>query len=165
MLMNNSKRTDHDWALPPVEEVPLEGLPKWERLHVSPHASPRSILIVDDVPDIRLMLQEGLEDHGYFCETAQHGVEALRMLRTYHYDIVLTDLQMPFLDGIELAKFIHEDQSLGTPMVIMMTASDNDILAPLALKLGIKKILSKPCLPSEIHQVIIRGEDRFPHAA
>lgn len=142
-------------------------VPLTEMVHMdmSPFSSPCRLLIVDDIPDIRLFLREGLKDYGYHCDEAQHGLEALQKLQACHYDIVLTDLQMPFLDGFELARSIHQDRALGNPLVIMMTASDTALLAPLALALGIKKVFSKPCLPCEIHQEILNELSRFPHAA
>lgn len=153
------------WALPPNGEVPTVPLTEMVHMDTSPFSSPCRLLIVDDIPDIRLFLREGLANYGYHCDEAQHGLEALQKLQACHYDIVLTDLQMPFLDGFELARSIHQDSSLGTPIVIMMTASDTRLLEPLTLALGIKKIISKPCLPTDIHQVILDEQSRFPHAA
>lgn len=161
----NPNRPQTSWAFFPNEEMPSAPQTEKDALQLPLCESPRSLLIVDDIPDIRSWLREELEDYEYACEEAQHGLEALRKLRTCHYDIVLTDLQMPFLDGFELAKHIHEDPSLGSPMVIMMTASETDLLAPLACAFGIKKIISKPFLSSEIHQVILDEQGRFPHAA
>lgn len=153
------------WALPSNGEVPTVFLSEIDPEGIPFSLSPRHLLIVDDIPDIRRFLREGLKDYGYHCEEAQHGLEALQKLQTCHYDIVLTDLQMPFLDGFELARYIHQDPSLGNPLVIMMTASDTRLLEPLTLALGIKKIISKPCLPTDIHQVILDEQSRFPHAA
>lgn len=153
------------WALPSNKEVPTVPRTEMVQTKIPLCDSPHHLLIVDDIPAIRLLLREGLEDYGYQCETAQHGLEALQQLHARHYDIVLTDLQMPFLDGMELAKYIHQDPNLGNPMVIMMTASEIDLLEDLASVWGIKKILSKPCLPCEIHQVILDGYSRVPHAA
>ncbi len=152
------------WAFPSNEEVPSAPLSEINPEGIPLCLSPPHLLIVDDVPDIRLFFRESLVKYGYSCEEAQHGLEALRKLQACHYDIILTDLQMPFLDGFELAKYIRQDPSLGNPMVIMMTASDAKLLAPLALALGIKKILSKPCMPSTIHQVNLDEQGRFPHA-
>ena len=152
------------WALPSNEEVPTVPLTEVQgRIPIYP--SPPHLLIVDDTSDIRLFLREGLEHYGYDCEEAKHGLDALRKLRASHYDIVLTDLQMPVLDGFELAKSIRQDPFLGNPIIIMMTASSTDLLAPFALALGIKNILSKPLSPAEIHQVILDEQSRFPNAA
>jgi CheY-like chemotaxis protein len=124
-----------------------------------------TILIVDDIPHIRIYFRENLESFGHSCEEALHGLDAIGKLQTRHYDVVLTDVQMPYIDGFELAKCLKEDPSLGNPLVIMMTASNIELLAPLAREAGAKKIFSKPCRPFDIHQEIMSHQQRFPNAA
>ena len=124
-----------------------------------------SILIVDDIPYIRLYFRVALESFGHQCEEASHGLDAIGKLHNRHYDVVLTDVQMPHLDGFELAKCLKEDPSLGSPIVLMMTASNTDLLAPLAQAAGVRKIFAKPCHPVVIHQEIMDIRQRFPTAA
>lgn len=124
-----------------------------------------SILIVDDDADVRSFMRKGLEAYGYDCQEAEDGLVALRRLRTHRYDVVLTDLNMPFLDGLGLAQHLREDPSLGNPMVILMAATRTDIIAQLALTFGIKEILSKPCLPSDVDRIIHPQQIKFPWAA
>lgn len=127
--------------------------------------TPFSILIVDDLPSIRWVLGIGLEGLGYNCQEAQHGLEALRRLTSQHFDVVLTDFCMPFLDGLGLIQHIYLDPNLGNPMMIMMTGSDTATIAPLALGLGCKGVLQKPCSPSEIDQIIRQPQTTIPKAA
>ena len=129
------------------------------------HHAPPSILIVDDIPYIRLYFREAFESYGYHCEEAKHGLDAIEKLRIRHYNVVLTDVQMPLCDGFKLAKCLQEDHSLGNPIILMMTASDTTLFASLAREAGVRKIFTKPCHPVDIHQEIKRHQDRFPTAA
>ena len=61
-----------------------------------------NILIVDDEAQIRKMLRQMIEKHGYFCMTASNGKEAIEKIKTQSVDIVITDIQMPEMTGIEL---------------------------------------------------------------
>ncbi|MBI4553523.1 MAG: response regulator, partial [Candidatus Latescibacteria bacterium] len=71
-------------------------------------AQPARILIVDDEEDVRHVLQLMIEQEGYACQTAANGAEGLVALRRQDFDIVLTDLRMPEMDGIDLLAAIHE---------------------------------------------------------
>lgn len=124
-----------------------------------------SILIVDDDAEVRISLRKGLEVYGYYCKEAEDGLVALRQLRAHSYDVVLTDLNMPFLDGLGLAQHLMEDSSLGNPMIIMMTPGPTEMITRLALTFGIQEILLKPCLPSDVDRIIHPQEIKFPWAA
>lgn len=67
------------------------------------------LLIVDDCREIVNILSSFLELSGYATDGAQNGREAVDLLRNNHYDIVITDAEMPLMDGIELCKFIKDD--------------------------------------------------------
>ncbi|MFH1139301.1 MAG: HD domain-containing phosphohydrolase [Pseudomonadota bacterium] len=76
------------------------------------------ILVVDDEPAIREVIKEYLSGVGYRVETAADGLEALAILKTREYDLVITDLSMPRLDGFGLMKQAHEIQPLTTIIVL-----------------------------------------------
>lgn len=85
------------------------------------------ILIVDDSASIRQLAVFTLKAKGFEVESANDGKQALDKLRTNHYDLVLTDRNMPVLDGIELAKevrAINEYKSI--PIIMLTTESDSD---------------------------------------
>lgn len=82
----------------------------------------RSILIVDDEPDICMTFQTVLEDSGYECKSYTDPVKALQEFRPDYYDLILLDIQMPILGGFELCKKILELDN--TPHVIFITASE-----------------------------------------
>jgi two-component system, OmpR family, response regulator len=76
------------------------------------------ILVVDDDPDIHVLLKSILAKAGYVVEGVSDGKEALACLESSRFDLVLTDVHMPGFDGIELLQKIHE-RRLSTPVVVM----------------------------------------------
>ena len=76
---------------------------------------PAKILIVDDEEHIRLLFKEELEDEGYAVDLASNGLEALDRLRTSAYNVVLLDIKMPGMDGIQALteiKKANKDQAV-----------------------------------------------------
>lgn len=107
--------------------------------------SPRSkgsILLVDDEILIRKTLQKYLEKSGYTTDSAENGIEALRKLGEASFDLVITDLKMPELDGRELLKMMSERFGSIPRIVLTALGSNEDII--LALKTGAYDFISKP---------------------
>jgi adenylate cyclase len=102
------------------------------------------ILVVDDVPDNVDILQMRLENQGYEVVTAEDGAEALNKTRELLPDLVLLDIMMPKMDGIETVKRLKADASLPFIPVIMVTAKadDKDVIA--GLESGGDDYLTKP---------------------
>ncbi|PCJ17523.1 MAG: response regulator [Gammaproteobacteria bacterium] len=85
------------------------------------------ILIVDDSASIRQLALFTLKSKGFEVESANDGKQALDELRNSHYDLVLTDRNMPVLDGIELAKEVRGiDEYKSIPIIMLTTESDSD---------------------------------------
>src|SRR5271154_3667586 len=105
---------------------------------------PPLILVVDDVPDNVEILQMRLESQGYAVVTAGDGVEALEKIHELLPDIVLLDIMMPRMDGIETVKQIKADPSLPFIPVILVTARADakDVIA--GLESGGDDYLTKP---------------------
>ncbi len=105
---------------------------------------PPLILVVDDVPDNVEILQMRLESQGYEVVTAGDGVAALEKIRELLPDLVLLDIMMPKMDGIETVKEIKADSSLPFIPVILVTAraDANDVIA--GLESGGDDYLTKP---------------------
>ena len=156
---------ENEWARSDIRNVPTPDIRAAQAEDDSLVPIKPSILIVDDCPEILGYLHEGLTAYGYHCLEANHGLEALQKIQTTHVDVLLTDLNMPFLDGMGLAHHLYDQPALRHVMIIMMTASDPEMFLPLAQALGIKKILPKPCTPLEIHQIIQDPQIRTPKAA
>ncbi len=81
-----------------------------------------SILIVDDDPDIHELLTAALAEESYVIDHAYDGLQALKTLETRPVDLVITDIRMPHLDGLELLKRIHQVQP-GTKALVMTAES------------------------------------------
>jgi DNA-binding NtrC family response regulator len=116
------------------------------------------ILIVDDDPGGRTTLAELLRDEGYSVETAADGFKALPKLEEQAPDLLLTDLHMPGMDGIELMKRAWEDDP--ERAVVMMTADGSVETAVAAMRLGAADYLRKPINFDELTVVIDRVLER-----
>ncbi len=100
------------------------------------------VLVVDDEPSARSGLEKLLTAEGYIVETAADGVEALALAKDHAPDVVVTDLKMPNMDGIELAKKLHELES--SLPVIVATAFGDVGSAVHAMRAGAEDYLTKP---------------------
>jgi CheY-like chemotaxis protein len=104
---------------------------------------PNTILIVDDNADARTMLTILLEDQGYMVICAENGRAALDLLNAQRPDLIITDLQMPELDGIELVKALRRESDLKDIPVLIMSAQQTEVLSE-ALEAGANAAFSKP---------------------
>jgi len=124
--------------------------------------SAAQILVVDDNEMILHGIEQLLEMHGYQVTSTTSGEEALAMLEAVAFDLVLTDLQMPGMDGLELLHAIKQ-RSPVTP-VVMITAyavAENVILA---LRGGVSDFLPKPVKPQELLVIVERESTRGRNA-
>jgi CheY-like chemotaxis protein len=105
------------------------------------------VLIVDDNDDSREILAMILGMHGFTCIQARDGVEALEHARTYKPTVIVTDLFMPRLDGIDFTQQLRADPALMNTPVVAQTAYINAIGTHRGL---FSTVLEKPCQPSEL---------------
>src|SRR5688572_8331278 len=112
----------------------------------------KQILVVDDEPNLRRVLRAQLERDGYDVHTAEDGEQALALLREHHIDLVITDLRMPRLDGMELLRRIaaFEDPA----PVVMITAHGTVDTAVEALKTGAFDYITKPFDQAEVRTIV-----------
>ena len=102
---------------------------------------PRKILLVDDEPLILKGLKYSLEKDGYQTESAQDGEEALERFNAGDFDMVLLDVMLPGLDGIEVCQRIRERSNVP---IIMLTAKGEDMDKILGLEYGADDYMTKP---------------------
>ena len=118
----------------------------------------RELLVVDNEAPLRALLSKELTRAGYEVRTASDGDEAIQMLGTARFDLVLLDLVMPKVGGIEVLKFIRKNKP--AVKVIMLTAFSNLKDAIESKKQGADDFLSKPYdivdLVSTIERVLNR---------
>jgi DNA-binding response OmpR family regulator len=100
------------------------------------------VLVVDDEPDARELLSEFLTAKGYEVLTASNGEEALRKVKEDRPHLILLDVRMPKMNGLEVLKQVREiDHEVG---VIMVTAVNEEETGRQALKLGAFDYITKP---------------------
>lgn len=113
------------------------------------------ILIVDDEPDIALILKLHLEDQGYETVRARDGVEALDLLEGERFDLMLLDIKMPRMDGIQVLKKVRDLQP--ELAVIMMTAHGSEKIAVDAMQKGAVDYIAKPFSVDELLKKVERS--------
>ena len=102
------------------------------------------ILIVDDSLSVRKSLSQLVEDAGYKCLIARDGVEALDVLQKQNPSLVLTDLEMPRMTGLELASNIRADSRYTNLPIIMITSRTTNKHHQQAVRVGVNEYLTKP---------------------
>jgi DNA-binding NtrC family response regulator len=116
-------------------------------------AAPRTLLVEDEANMVRT-LAKILERKGYVVDAAGTGEEALRRLDACAYDLVITDLNMPLMDGMQLLREMNARQL--DPATIVLTGHGTIQSAVEAMKLGAGDYLIKPCNPDELLLVAAR---------
>ena len=102
------------------------------------------ILLVDDSLSVRRVVSQTLKRNGYTVTTAADGQEALDLLSEHSFDAIITDLEMPRLNGFELTEEIRRRKTLANLPVAMLTSRASDKHAQLAIELGVNEYLTKP---------------------
>lgn len=108
------------------------------------HATRRRALVVDDSLSVRKTLSQLLGDAGYQVSTARDGFDALESLAREPADIVLTDLEMPNLDGLDLTRHLRESDAWRQLPVVMITSRGADKHRVRAREVGVSAYLTKP---------------------
>lgn len=126
----------------------------------------KRILVVDDSSTVRKMLTMGLTSLGYEVSTAEDGNDALNVLDKTRVDLVLTDLNMPNLDGFGLIRKIREKPAMAVLPVIVLTSKDDSVSMRAALDAGANIYLHKPApLPKLKYKVQSLLADSSPAAS
>lgn len=102
------------------------------------------ILIVDDEKDIVKMLAYNLQKEGYRTVAAYDGDEAVYLAGREHPDLIILDLMLPGMDGLEACKALKKDQKLSAVPIIMLTAKTQEADKVVGLELGADDYVSKP---------------------
>lgn len=108
----------------------------------------RHILVVDDEESIVTLLQYNLEKNGYDVTAAMDGATAFKLASEQPFDLIILDLMIPEMDGLEVCKKLRQEQ-IFTP-VLMLTAKDDEIDKVLGLELGADDYMTKPFSPREV---------------
>lgn len=109
-----------------------------------------TILVVDDEEPIQELLKFNLENEGYNVLTAFDGPAALKMIEEKRPDLVVLDVMLPGMDGLEVCNQLRQNSKLRDLPVIMLTAKGEEIDKVLGLELGADDYLTKPFSPREL---------------
>jgi two-component system response regulator AtoC len=118
----------------------------------------RRVLVVDDEENIRLVLKTLLKRHGYEVEVTDSGEAALGLVDSFGPDVILTDVRMPKMNGLDLLATLKAKQHPAT--VIVMSAYGSVDLALEAIKAGAYDYVGKPFKPDEIVLALRKAEER-----
>ena len=108
------------------------------------------ILVVDDEPDVVHLVEYNLKAADYEVVTAADGEQALKKARAALPNLIILDLMLPELDGLEVCKLLRRDQSTAAIPIIILTAKSAEMDRVLGLELGADDYLTKPFSPREL---------------
>lgn len=106
------------------------------------------ILVIDDEEIVRISCLKCLQLEGYDVTTAETGMDGLRLSRSEHYDLIITDLKMPYIDGIEVLLTLKKTQP--GAKVMIMTGYSSVEHAEEAVRLGACGYIEKPFTPDAL---------------
>ena len=121
------------------------------------------ILVVDDEPDILEIISYNLRKEGYEVKTAENGFEAVAAAKEFLPDMILLDVMMPKMDGMEACKQIRAIPSLKHSFILFLTAREEEFVEVLSFQAGADDFLTKPIKPraliSRIEAVFRRSKE------
>lgn len=120
-----------------------------------------SVLLIDDDSELTRLLAEYLEQEGFTVSIAHDGAKALGNIMSARADVVVLDIMMPKVDGIEVLRRIRSESTIP---VLMLTARGDEVDRITGLDLGADDYLSKPCSPAELAARIRAILRRAPNA-
>ena len=125
----------------------------------------KRILVVDDEEDILELIRYNLEKEGYSVTTAISGEEAVRFAGISSFDLILLDLMLPGIDGLEVARKLKKNSRTETTPIIMLTAKGEEADIVTGLELGADDYVTKPFSPKILLariKSVLRRKDKNP---
>ncbi|MBI2204464.1 MAG: response regulator transcription factor [Candidatus Rokubacteria bacterium] len=127
------------------------------------------VLVVDDESDIRALVVHHLSREGFQTRTATTGPDAMQEVRNRRPDLVILDLMLPGIDGLEVCRRLRTDAATAAMPIIMLTAKVEEIDRIVGLELGADDYVVKPFSPKElvarVRAVLRRNRPRTTHDA
>ena len=115
---------------------------------------PRTILVVDDFDDTRLLLRTWLERRGFRVVEAENGIEAIDFATSESPDLIIMDMEMPRLDGLSATRRIRQQATLSDVPIVAVSAYGADQFRALALEAGCDEYVSTPFEPKALEGII-----------
>ena len=136
----------------PPDEGGLPG-PDEPRITTNPARSPMTVLLVDDIQDTRDLYRHYFEFQGARALTAADGVEAMQVAAFERPDVIVLDLAMPRMTGLEVIRALRADAR--TRLIPILALSGQDARKT-AIETGADLYCAKPCLPDKLHAEVVR---------
>ncbi len=114
----------------------------------------KQVLIVDDSATMRNMLKASLGEMGFEVHTAQDGEKAIKSAQQHKYTIILTDINMPNVDGIELIRMIREDSQNKDAPILVITTESGDPAKQAGRDAGANGWIVKPVNPETLKRAV-----------
>ncbi len=125
-----------------------------------------SVLVVDDEADLAELVSYNLSREGFAVESASDGREALTKIRDKKYDLLILDLMLPGIQGMELCRLLRKDPATAGLPIIMLTAKGEEVDKVLGLEMGADDYITKPFSPREliarVKAVLRRSREKAP---
>src|SRR4030067_3756358 len=111
---------------------------------------PKHIFVVDDEADLVKLVTYNLKKEGFLVDSAQDGEKALAKVKKGKYDLIILDLMLPGLQGMELCRILRNDPKMKHLPIIMLTAKGEEVDRILGLETGADDYVAKPFSPREL---------------
>jgi len=112
--------------------------------------TPKHILVIDDEPDLVELVSYNLRKEGFIVESASNGESALKKIKKDKYDLLILDLMLPGIQGIEICRIVRNDPKNSGLPIIMLTAKGEEIDRIIGLEMGADDYMTKPFSPREL---------------
>ena len=112
------------------------------------------ILLVDDEPDILEIISYTLKSDGYLVYTAENGVKAIELAKKIQPDLIILDVMMPEMDGIEACEIIRNDSEIGNSLIVFLSARGEDYSQIAGFNAGADDYITKPIKPKVLKSKI-----------
>ena len=133
-------------------EIPVR--PALPHAQAAGQPAPMQVLVVDDQSINRLLMQKMIDALGHRADQANSGQVAIRMARAERYDLILMDISMPEMDGIEATRHIRAEGASRQSPIVGFTANLQPADHARALAAGMREILYKPARPTDVERVL-----------
>jgi two-component system alkaline phosphatase synthesis response regulator PhoP len=127
----------------------------------------KSILLIEDDQDIAELLKHYLGKESFSLQHASDGFSGLKQARTESFDLIILDIMLPEMDGLEVCKELRADPKTASVPIIMLTAKTEEMDKIVGLELGADDYITKPFSPRELLarvKAVLRRVDRKPEA-
>src|ERR671918_47870 len=108
------------------------------------------VLVIDDEKDIVSLLRYHLEKAGFQCLEGMDGAIALRLIPEHHPDLLILDLMLPGIDGLEICRQLRQDAATARLPILMLTAKADEVDRVVGLEMGADDYVVKPFSPREL---------------